>query len=87
MVFADPPDPSFLGTQVVLPEEEKEIEVTIPMKNSVGVYGLYSKPSGQWRIILPTPLSSKYVVVFEKNKMRVSKKKGFFRRMFFFCGD
>jgi hypothetical protein len=84
MVFADPPDASFLGTQVVVPGQKKKIKVEQPMKNTVGVYGLYSEPAEHWRVMLSKPLSSKYVIVFEKNEMTAKKKKGLLRRCLFF---
>jgi hypothetical protein len=84
MVFANPPNQSVLGTQVVLPGKEYEIEVEKPLRDSLGVYGLYTEPKGEWKVILSKPLSDAYVIEFEKNRITSSEKKGFFRRVCLF---
>jgi hypothetical protein len=80
MVFANPPNASVLGNQVVLPGEEHEIVVEQPVKENVGIYGLYTEPGEQWKIMLSQPLEEQYVVKFEHNRMTVAKRKGFIRR-------
>ena len=87
IVFASPPDASVLGNHAVLPGEKEEMDIDKPMKDSVGVYGLFTEPSRQWKVMLSSPLDSEYVIAFKKNTMTVKKKKGLFRRLIPWGGD
>jgi len=87
IVFASPPDASVLGNHAVVPGEKEEMDIDKPMKDSVGVYGLFTEPSKQWKVMLSSPLDSEYVIAFKKNTMTVKKKKGLFRRLIPWGGD
>ena len=82
LVFANTSDENILGRQVIMPGNKREIIVEEPLKDPVGVYCLFTKPSDQWKILLKKPLASKYDIRLEKNRI-LQKKRGFwniFRR-------
>jgi len=85
LVFAKPDDPSLLGTQLVIPGEKFELTIEQPAKNSLGVYGFFTKPGDKWKMMIPQPLKRKYLINLESDGLlRAKEKKGILKKAFFF---
>jgi len=69
IVFKDPPDPSILAYKVILPGQKQKVRVEKPADTPVGIYCLYTEPDEQWKMMLPQPLHSRYLILLEKNKI------------------
>jgi hypothetical protein len=80
MVFADPVDPSILGTQVIFPGLEQTFKIAQPVQNSVGFYFLFTAPGDQWKRMVSQPLAGYYNINIENERVDVSVRQGFFRR-------
>ena len=55
-VFANPPDPSVLRTEVIYPGVPATWTIEQPEGLSVGVYFLFTEPGDGWKIIRSPPL-------------------------------
>lgn len=80
LVFADPPDSSVLGTQVIFPGLDQTFKVVQPVQNSVGFYFLFTNPGDQWKRLVSQPLANAYVIDIDGDRVDISVKQGFFRR-------
>lgn len=69
MIFKDPPDPSILSYQVLLPGQKQKIKIEKPENASVGVYGLFTEPDEEWKMLLPQPFRYRYLLTLERNRM------------------
>lgn len=69
MIFKDPPDPSILSYRVILPGQKQKLKVEKPANASVGVYGLFTEPDEQWKVILPQPIHFRYLLTLERNRI------------------
>ncbi|MEW5804186.1 MAG: hypothetical protein AB1847_18985 [bacterium] len=69
MIFKDPPDPSVLHYQVLLPGQKQKIKIEKPKNASVGVYGLFTEPDEEWKMLLPQPFRYRYLLTLERNRM------------------
>jgi hypothetical protein len=69
IVFKDPPDPSILAYQVIVPGQKQKLRVEKPADTPIGVYCLYTEPDEQWKMMLPQPLHSRYLILLEKNRI------------------
>ena len=83
MIFSDPPSPTVLAAQAIVPGEKQKIKVPKPDQNDVGIYCFFTDPSDPWKILLQQPLADKYKIVLDLNKIKQSEeeleqKKGFF---------
>jgi len=81
MVYSDPQDESLLAWQVMLPGQKKEIKVGKPDNLSIGIYGLFTTPGQNWKVMLNSPLESKYKVDLQNNSLKFNKY-GFWRKLF-----
>jgi len=63
------PDDTVLGSEVVFPGVEKEIEIDKPEEGSLGVYVLFTHPSGEWKKRLETPLPSKVEICLSGSRL------------------
>jgi hypothetical protein len=69
-VFANPPDPSFLRSEVVFPGVEAKIVVKKPDAIPVAVYFLFTQPSDKWKTTRPQPLSSSLSLELDRNEIK-----------------
>jgi len=86
MIYTDPPDPSVLARQMILPGEKQKIKVVKPDQNQVGLYFFFTDPGDPWRVMIEQPLDDKYKIALDKNRIvqtekSLKKKKGFFRKL------
>lgn len=72
-VYADPPDKSLLGSQVILPGKTEVIKVAIPSESDIGIYALFTRPGENWKIMITKPLGSKYDIVVQNTGMEHAK--------------
>jgi len=80
LVYTDPPDKSLLIWHVVLPGRKKEITVEVPGKSDVGIYGMFTQPEENWKIMLERPLGSEYEIIIQDNSLKYKKEKtGFWK--------
>jgi predicted component of type VI protein secretion system len=63
-VFAEPRDQSLLAWRILMPGQEEKIKLEIikPDEVNIGVYGLFANPGKNWKLLLETPLESKYSI-------------------------
>jgi hypothetical protein len=73
-IFSDPPSPSVLAAQAVVPGEKLKIKVLKPDQNDVGIYCFFTDPSDPWKILLQQPLADKYKILLDVNKIKQSEK-------------
>lgn len=71
LVFDQPHTPNLLANFMVIPGENRQVEVPRPGKNGLAVYCLYSDPGKQWKVLLPAPLKKKYTIHLEKDEIRL----------------
>jgi len=88
MIFTDPQNTSVLATRAILPGEKKEIKVLKPDQHDVGVYCFFTNPGDPWKILLEQPLSEKYKIALDNNRIvqsdksiKTKKKKSFFGKL------
>ncbi len=81
MVYSDPPDESLLGWHVMLPGQKKDINVKKPDNSSIGIYGLFTNPGKNWKIMIDSPLGSKYKIDLLDNNLKFNKY-GFWQSKF-----
>ena len=87
MVFSDPPDPSILAWQVVLPGSSQEIKIEKPTKAPVAVYAMFTEPGDKWKVMLKMPVVSEYEILLKNNQL-LYRKSGIWSMLssFFFGG-
>lgn len=69
LLHADPPDESLLAWHVVLPGKKEKIKVERPIKSDVGIYGMFTRPEENWKIMLERPLRPKYEIIIRDNSL------------------
>lgn len=69
-VYADPPDKNLLAWHTLLPGKKEKIQVEKPEDAAIGVYALFTKPGENWKVMLKTPLESKYKLMLNQNVLR-----------------
>ena len=81
MVYSDPQDKSLLAWHVMLPGQKEKIKIKKPDKLSIGIYGLFSNPGQNWKVMIDSPLESKYKIDLQDNSLKFSKY-GFWEKIF-----
>ena len=76
LVYADPPDESLLGWQAILPGKKEEMKVETPNDSDIAIYALFTRPAGNWKIMVTRPLGSKYDIAVQDTGM-IHAKGGF----------
>ncbi len=58
------PDESVLATEVLYPNTNRTIELSVPAKGKIAVYFFFTSPTGDWKLLLdnPPPKSTSIVV-------------------------
>jgi hypothetical protein len=69
-VFANPPDPSVLRSEVIYPGQTAQLTVTKPEVLPIAVYFLFSQPGGRWKMSQVQPLPSSIDIELEKNQIK-----------------
>ena len=77
LVYADPPDDSLLAWKALLPGKKEEIKVAIPSESDVGIYGMFTQPDENWKIMIKSPLGSEYDIMIQDNRLKYRGKGGF----------
>ena len=80
MVYSDPPDESLLAWHPLLPGKKDKIKVEKPKKNEVAIYAMFTQPGEGWKIMLKSPLGSKYDINI-KNDNLTYRKAGLWARL------
>ncbi len=76
MVFPNSRNPSVLRATLIWPQRKRWVWVNVPEGKAIGVYGLFTHPGGQWKLMLSHPLRQSYSFVLEQgNVMRSRKRK------------
>jgi len=78
LVYTDPPEESLLSWHVVLPGRKKEITVEVPGKSDIGIYGMFTQPGENWKIMFERPLESEYEIIIQDNSLQYKKEKNGF---------
>jgi len=70
-VFADPIDPAVLASRILMPgtEEKISMEIVKPDDVNIGVYALFASPGKNWKLLLETPLESKYAIKVKQSHL------------------
>ena len=78
LVYADPQDESLLSWHVVIPGRKEEITVEVPSKSDVGIYGMFTQPEENWKIMFERPLESEYEIIIQDSSLKYRKEKNRF---------
>ena len=73
MVYSEPQDESLLAWHVMLPGQKEEIKIEKPDNSSIGIYGLFTNPGKNWKIMIDSPLESKYKIDLQNNDLEFNK--------------
>jgi len=76
MVYPNSGDPSVLVVLLVWPNREQRVKLEVPKDKAVGVYGLFTKPGDQWKLMLTPPLRLDYTLQLENNAVSVERVGG-----------
>jgi hypothetical protein len=63
------PDDSVLGSGMIFPGAEKKIEVKRQGDKLLGVYVLFTRPSGEWKVLVPSPSPGKLRIELKGNRL------------------
>jgi hypothetical protein len=69
-VFANPPDPTVLSSDVIYPGIKAKLTFKKPDGGTVGVYFLFSQPSERWKISKVQPLPNTIDIGLDKNTIK-----------------
>ena len=81
MVYADQQEESLITWCVILPGKENKIKFAKPEKSDLGVYGLFTQPGDNWKIMINKPLGSKYEIIPYANGLKYYRL-GFLKKIF-----
>jgi hypothetical protein len=76
MVYPNSGDPSVLLVLLVWPNREQRVKLEIPKDKAIGVYGMFTKPGDQWKLMLTPPLRLDYTLQLENNAISVERVGG-----------
>ena len=70
-IYAEPRDQSLLAWRILIPgkEEKLSVEIIKPDEVNIGVYGLFTNPGKNWKLLFETPLESKYSIKSKENNL------------------
>jgi hypothetical protein len=68
---ASPFNDTVISNEFIIPGDTKKFVVTKPDDKNLGVYCMFTKPDGQWKILIQKPLEKKYVIVLENNELKI----------------
>ncbi len=68
---ASPFNNTVISTEFIIPGDTKKFIITKPDDKSLGVYCMFTKPDGQWKVLIQKPLEKKYVIVLENNELQL----------------
>ena len=69
-VFANPPDPSVLRSEVVYPGTTLDLTVVKPEMLPIAVYFLFTNPGERWKMSQVQPLPSSMDIGLDKNQIK-----------------
>ncbi len=78
LVYTDSPDEGLLTWHVVLPGKKEEITVEVPGKSDLGIYGMFTQPEENWKIMFERPLEPEYEIIIQDNSLKYKKEKNGF---------
>jgi hypothetical protein len=73
MVYPNSGDPSVLVVLLIWPNRAQRVKVDVPKDKSIGVYGLFTKPGDQWKLMLTQPLRLDYTLQLENNAISIER--------------
>ncbi len=70
-IYAEPRDQNLLAWRILIPgrEEKLSVEIIKPDEVTIGVYGLFTNPGKNWKLLFETPLESKYSIKIKENNL------------------
>jgi hypothetical protein len=68
---ASPFNNTVISSEFIIPGDTKKFVVTKPDDKNLGIYCMFTKPDGQWKILIQKPLEKKYVIVLENNELKI----------------
>ena len=71
LFHSQPTDESILSTEFVIPGKTKKIIIKKPDGKDIGVYGMFTNPQAQWKLLIQEPLEKKYVIVLGNNDIQL----------------
>ncbi len=69
-VFANPPDPTVIRSEVIYPGFRLKLKVPKHDTTSLAIYFLFTNPGGRWKTSREQPLSSSVDIELEKNQIK-----------------
>lgn len=70
-IYADPRDQNLLASRVLIPGQEEKItlEIINPDEASIAIYGLFTNPGKNWKLLFESPLETKYLINIKENNL------------------
>lgn len=75
LVFPTSKDPSVLRATLIWPKRQRWVWVVVPEGKAIGVYGLFTHPGGQWKLLLSQPLQQSYSFALEQGNVTWGRKR------------
>ena len=68
---ASPFNNTVISSEFIIPGDTKKFVVKKPDDKSLGIYCMFTKPDGQWKVLIQKPLGKKYVIILENNELQI----------------
>jgi len=68
---ASPFNNTVISSEFIIPGDTKKFIVKKPDDKNLGIYCMFTKPDGQWKVLIQKPLEKKYVIYLENNELQI----------------
>jgi hypothetical protein len=68
---ATPFNNTVISSEFIIPGDSKKFVIKKPDDKNLGIYCMFTKPNGQWKVLIQKPLEKKYGIVLENNELRI----------------
>jgi hypothetical protein len=71
LVFPSAPDPDVKLVRLMVPGRDERVRIELPGDRPFAIYALFTDPGDSWKVVLTPPLSRRYDVTLEGNRLSV----------------
>ena len=71
MFNASPFNATVISSEFIIPGDTKKFKIKKPDDKSIGIYCMFTKPDGQWKVLVQKPLEKNYTIYLENNELRI----------------
>ena len=75
-IYGGKQDESLLGWRVILPGEKTLITVERPEKKDLAVYGMFTNPGNNWKVLVTEKEEKRHRIVVDRNELKKGKTGG-----------